>query len=181
MSTIGSDAIQKTVEDLKACLGSALIIGGLAVIHHGYERYTNDVDILYAHADGSILKRLSAKFKCVQKAKNGWHKLAHRKTGVRLELIPEGDLTTYGFIPGPHFFGSDNGFLPLWGLIWLKLVSRRAKDQADVVELAKIRMNDVLAARSKLPDELLDCFDELIATAKREIENDPNNGPAEAE
>lgn len=173
MQTPNSDSLQRALNDLKPCLGSALVIGGLAVIHHGYERSTTDLDILYAHADGTILKRLSKSFKVVTKAKNGWHKFQHRATGVRLELIPEGGLTTYGFIPGPHFFGSDNGFLPLWGLIWLKLVSGRMKDEADIVELARVRMDEVIHGGRKLPSELRERFDALIERAKREIENDP--------
>ena len=176
MKTIGSAGIQKTVDDLKPCLGSALVIGGLAVIHHGYERYTKDVDILYAHADGTILKRLSKNFKRVNRVSNGWHHLEHRKTKVRLELIPEGGLTTYGFIPGPHFFGSDDGYLPLWGLIWLKLVSGRIQDDADIAMLAKIRMADVAAARQKLPSELLERFDALIARAKLDLKNEAKIG-----
>jgi|ERR1043165_8428852 hypothetical protein len=181
MYTLGSEEIRKAVDDLKPCLGSALVAGGLAVMHHGYERYTNDVDILYAYSDSDILKRLSSKFKRVKKAKSGWHKFEHRKTGVRLELVPEGVLTTYGIIPGPHLFESDNGFLPLWGLVWLKLVSGRAKDDADITELAHRRLNDVIATRQKLPSELHERFDALIARTKREIETDPNNGPAEDE
>jgi hypothetical protein len=94
-------------------------------------------------------------------------------------LIPEGGLTTYGFIPGPHLFSSDNGFLPLWGLVWLKLVSGRAKDDADVIELARRRFEDVAVTRQKIPSELYERFDALIARAKQEMANDPNNSEAE--
>ena len=181
MDAPGSNEMQKVLTDLKPVLGSALVIGGLAVIHHGYRRSTDDADILYANSDDTILKRLSDKFKLVKKAKNGWHRFEHKVTGIRLELIPEGGLTTYGFIPGPRFFGSDRGFLPLWGLLWLKLVSGRGKDEADIMELARAGMEGVLAAREKLPEEFFARFDALIARVKLEIENDPSNAPDEDE
>jgi hypothetical protein len=173
MDSIGSDAVENVLSDLKPLLGSALVIGGLAVNYHGYKRYTDDADILYAAADGTILKRLSKKFKLVKKGKSGWHGFEHKATKVRLELVPEGGLTTYGFIPGPHFFGGDNGFLPLLGLVWLKLVAGRLKDDADIAELAKRRFDDVAATREKLPTELLERFDALMARVQRELKSDP--------
>ncbi len=181
LTTPSSNDVQKVLEDLKPILGSAIVIGGLAVIHHGYVRATDDADILYAHADVTIFKRLAEKFKVGKKAKNGWHKFEHKATKVRLELIPEGGLTTYGFIPGPHFFGSDNGFLPLWGVMWLKLVSGRAKDEADIIELAVRRLEDVKATRSKLPPEFLERFDAMIVRAKAQIASDPYKDQEDAD
>src|SRR5262249_20745987 len=107
VNTPDGERIEATLQDLRTVQGPALIIGGLAVIHYGYERSTQDVDILYSQSDGGILKRLRPHFKIVLKAKNGWHHLEHKTTGVRLELIPEGGLTTYGFIPGPATVGGD--------------------------------------------------------------------------
>src|SRR5262245_20207302 len=107
--TPDSKAMGEALEDLRKVQGEALIVGGIAVIHYGYARSTTDVDLLYAHVDGKILERLKPFFKIVLKAKNGWHHLAHRKTGVRLELIPEAGLTTYGFIPGPKSVGGKDG------------------------------------------------------------------------
>lgn len=174
MQTPGAADIVRTLDDLRKAQGPALVIGGLAVIHHGYRRLTEDVDILYAHEDGGVLKRLRPAFKVVLKAKNGWHQLEHRETGVRLELIPEGGVTTYGFIPGPDAVGGEEGFVSLFGLVWLKLVSGRAKDDADVVELAKSRMKELAALRGRLPGELHGRFDDIVARAKREMENDPH-------
>ena len=173
MTAPSSNDLEKLLHDLKPVLGSALVIGGLAVIYHGYVRSTDDADILYAHADAGIFKRLSKHFKLIKKGRSGWHQFEHKATKLRLELIPEGGLTTYGFIPGPHFFGSDNGFLPLLGVMWLKLVSRRPKDEADIVELAVRRMGDVEATRAKLPGELVERFDALIALAKAQILTNP--------
>src|SRR5439155_1887753 len=91
VKTPAPEALLATVTDLKKVLGDALIIGGLAVGHHGHERVTEDVDILYPnYAEHDLLRVLSKSFKIVIKAKSGWHQLEHRKTKVRLELVPEG-------------------------------------------------------------------------------------------
>ncbi|MGD0089976.1 MAG: hypothetical protein ABSE73_08655 [Planctomycetota bacterium] len=173
----GPEKMAAATEDLHKVQGSALLIGGLAVIHYGYRRLTNDIDILYAHADGKILERLKPDFKIVLKAKNGWHHLQHRKTGVRLKLIPEGGLTTYGFIPGPKTAGGEGAYISLFGLVWLKLVSRRSKDFTDIVELAKVRHAELAALQDKLHEDLRGNFAELLAQAKREKENDPGRLP----
>jgi len=177
MKVPSSKALSETLGDFKKVQGKALLAGGIAVIHYGYERSTSDIDALYAHIDGGILKRLDADFKVVLRAENGWHHLQHRKTGVRLELIPEGGLTTYGFIPGPKLAGGKNGIVSLSGLIWMKLVSGRSKDDADVIEVAKVRMAKVEACRAKIPAELHERFDALIARAKRELAFDPSRNP----
>ncbi len=167
-------SLTKTIEDLGKVQGSALIVGGVAVIHYGYERSTTDVDILYAHADGKILERLKEYFKIVLKAKNGWHHLEHRRTGVRLELIPEGGLTTYGFIPGPKLVGGTDHVISLHGLVWLKLVSGRMKDLADLETLARVRMSDMRSICAMLPPELQERYDQLLTQTKKGMENDPS-------
>lgn len=180
MKTVGSDGMQKLLADLKPRLGGSLVCGGLAVVHHGYERYTKDADILYAYRnEANILRGLADKFKLIKKSKVGWHHFEHRETKIHLELVPEGILTNFGIIPGPHLFQSEDGFLPLWGLVWLKLVSGRAQDEADIVTLAKIRPADFPEMRSKLPSEYWERFDALMVRAQFERENDPNNSAAE--
>jgi hypothetical protein len=177
IETPPGDAMEAALQDLRPFLGSAPIIGGLAVIHHGYERSTIDIDVLYARSDARILERLRPTFKLVFRAGNGWHHLEHCKTSVRLDLVPEGGLTTCGSIPGPRLVGRDGLYVALAGLIWLKIVAGRSKDDADVVELAKARMAEVAAARAKLPPELHERFDALIARAKKELEHDPHRLP----
>ena len=175
MQTPDSATISKALADFRAVQDKALIIGGIAVIHYGLERSTKDIDALYFDWDeAGILKRLDEKFKRVNNATNGWHHFQHRETDVRLELIPEGGLTTYGFIPSPKAVGGVDGYISLSGLVWLKLVSRRPRDEADISDLALIRMSDVEACRVHIPTELHECFDAIIARTKQIIANDPN-------
>ncbi|MGD0089978.1 MAG: hypothetical protein ABSE73_08665 [Planctomycetota bacterium] len=174
MNTPSSEDLKQTLEDFGKVQGSALVVGGMAVIHYGYERSTKDIDALYAYADSDILERLKPNFKLTRKSPIGWHHLEHRKTGVRLELIPEGVLGTYGFIPGPKAVGGENGFISLYGLVWLKLISWRLNDRADLDILAKARTSEFAALREKLHPEMLERFDEIIAGAKRDMEFDPH-------
>ncbi|MCZ7648541.1 MAG: hypothetical protein M5U26_25325 [Planctomycetota bacterium] len=174
MNMPSSQAMDEALADLREVQGDALLIGGLAVGYYGHERGTKDIDILYSNLDGEILKRLSKHFKVVRNAPNGWHHLEHKKNGVRLELIPEGGLTTYGFIPSPYTVGGRDGFISLWGLVWLKMVSGRSQDMADLVNLAKKHLDSMLALRDRLPSELHERFDEVCRQAKLELGSDPN-------
>lgn len=173
--TPSSANLAATLSDVSKILGSAVVIGGMAVIHHGYERNTQDIDILYANADeADLLRRLKKDFKTVVKAKSGWHHLEHRKTKVRLELIPEGGLGTYGFIPGPRTAGRDGGFISLHGLIWLKLISARLQDVADIGILAKQRMEKMRQMIDSIPPEYHDRYREILAQAQHELDTDPD-------
>ena len=168
------EAILKTVTDAKKVLGDALFIGGIAVGHHGHERTTEDVDILYPnYSEHEFLRALQKDFKIVIKAESGWHQLEHRKTKVRVELIPEGGLGTYGFIPGPKTVGGKDGFISLLGLAWLKLVSARSQDIADLVNLAQKQMRGMHALTAKLPPELRERFQAVLTQAQFEMDNDP--------
>jgi hypothetical protein len=175
INTPSSEDLQKTLADLSPVLGSALVIGGMAIVHHGYERSTKDIDILYANRDeADLLRRLKKCFKIVRKAQSGWHHFEHKKTKVRLELIPEGGLTHYVFIPGPKTVGGKNGFISLLGLVWLKLVSGRLQDTGDLGVLAKLHLPRMREVADKLPIELRDRFNEILAQAQRELDSDPN-------
>ena len=175
VDTPSSQNLEHTFQDVSKALGSALVVGGMAVIHHGYERGTQDVDIIYFnHDEADILRRLKKEFKVVTKAKSGWHHLQHRKTKVRLELIPEGGLGTYGFIPSPKVLGSDGGFVSLRGLIWLKLIAGRMQDLADIVILAKQRMKVLRGVKRELPPEFHARYEELLVQAQRELDTDPD-------
>jgi hypothetical protein len=62
-------------------------------------------------------------------------------------------------------------------LAWLKLVAGRAKDDADLVELMKVRAADTKAILPKLHPELQYRYAALLARARMEIENDPSGRP----
>ena len=59
------------------------------------------------------------------------------------------------------------------------LVSGRGKDDVDIMELAKIRANEMQELAASLPEELRARYAELLSRARHELETDPNfvDGP----
>jgi hypothetical protein len=102
-----------------------VIIGGLAVQRYGYRRFTEDIDILISRRDYDRLVEDG-------KIKFGQLKV---KPGIQIDVLTEGKDDN----PDPEFVRDGNSYWPtLEGLIYLKLLSGRKKDEADVVELIKV-------------------------------------------
>ena len=171
----GAGRMEQTLQDLRPLQGTALIVGGVAVIRHKYVRTTEAIDLLYARADADIVARLLTHFNTEQEPRAGWHQLQHNATGVRLKLVPEGWAASHGIIPGPRQLDGTRGFVSYAGLIWLKLIAGRMRDFADLVELAKRGMTRAEAVCKKLNPELQPKYREVLAQARKEMENDPHN------
>jgi hypothetical protein len=129
-----------------------VVIGGLAVNHHGYMRVTADVDILVSREDAvSLYRRLTSEV--------GWkrHAEGFKNTivDVGLDICVEGDRTAPGSaeqFPAPAELKTVRVRpLPvpaLAELIALKVMSGRARDDADVVELLKRHRPRMLTLRT---------------------------------
>src|SRR5262249_7128329 len=106
------------------------IVGGLAAIHHGYERFTKDIDIVIGRSHLDPLIRVAPQYgiKVIWRDPHGWHKL--RYGGVDIEVVPEGGVprkdapTT---IPGVRQLGVQQGarYANLPGWMETKLASDR--------------------------------------------------------
>src|SRR5216684_1542648 len=88
------------------------IVGGLAAIHHGYERFTRDIDVVVRSGNLDILTRVAPHYgiKVIWKDPAGWHKL--QCEGVPIDVVPEGrkprkDAPTT--IPSPEQLGVRDG------------------------------------------------------------------------
>src|SRR5256714_12594166 len=88
------------------------IVGGLAAIHYGYERFTKDIDVVVRSGNLDILARVAPHYgiKVIWKDPDGWHKL--QCEGVSIDVVPEGrkprkDAPTA--IPGPEQLGVRQG------------------------------------------------------------------------
>ncbi len=148
-------------------------VGGLAVVHHGYARTTEDVDVL-VESDGPARLRpsLAARgFEAVGEAR-----LRHIATGVRVDLLVAGSpmpRVGSGTYPSPASLKAsprDPGIVGLSGLFALKLRARRHQDLADIVALLKaldeVRYTEVEAEfdpelRPALADLRRDALEEL--------------------
>jgi hypothetical protein len=129
-----------------------LVIGGLAVNHHGYARFTADVDLLVSRAEApSLLRRF--------RQQPGWRR--HRE-GFKNTVLDVGvDVCVEGEKTSPHSAESfpapaDLRSVPvsplpvpeLSELIALKVMSGRARDDADVVELLKRHRRRIPSVRT---------------------------------
>jgi len=138
-----------------------VIVGGLAVQYHGYRRMTEDIDILISKADYDRLVEDG-------KIKFGQLKI---KPGIQIDVISEGKDNN----PSPEFIRDEDTYWPtLEGLIYHKLLFRRMKDKADIVELLKANeMTEDLYNRTinLLSNEMIPSFEELWLRAEEELKN----------
>src|SRR6266576_4623025 len=84
------------------------IVGGLAAIHHGYERFTMDIDVVVRSGNLDVLARVAPQYgiKVIWNDPEGWHKL--QCEGVPVDIVPEGRKPRKdapAVIPGPERLG----------------------------------------------------------------------------
>lgn len=161
------------------------IIGGLGAIYHGYERNTDDLDIVVSEKHLDAIVRLAPKYgiKVIWHAPDKWHKLEYE--GFRIDVVPEGgkprkDAPTT--IPSPKQLGVREGveYAVLSGWIETKLGSNRAQDRADVIQVMKKTDARVLAGVRKHLDKVhqlyVHRYDELLDMAREEMEQEEERG-----
>src|SRR5438093_4347107 len=119
------------------------IVGGLAAIHHGYERFTKDIDVVVRSGNLDVLTRLAPQYgiKLIWNDPDGWHKL--QCEGVPVDVVPEGRKPRKdapAAIPTPEQLGvrEGAGYADLAGWMETKLGSYRVQDRADVVQVIKV-------------------------------------------
>jgi hypothetical protein len=146
-------AVRKLLADAG---GEYRIVGGLAVIHHGYRRTTEDIDLLIDGATLARLDELAAGF-----ARLGPRKLRHEATEVDVDLLVAGDpmpRATDRAYPAPGDVAGSAGapdVIALPNLLELKLRAARHQDMADVVQLLKQRSEaEYLALEAALGSDL---------------------------
>src|ERR1700692_4855517 len=119
------------------------IVGGLAAIHHGYERFTKDIDVVVRSGNLDILTRVAPQYgiKVIWNDPEGWHKL--QCEDVPIDVVPEGRKARKdapAAIPGPEQLGvrEGAGYAGIAGWMETKLGSYRVQDRADVVQVIKV-------------------------------------------
>lgn len=134
-----------------------VIVGGMAVQYYGYRRMTEDIDIL-------ISKEAYQKLEEDGKIKFGQLKI---KPGIQIDVLTEGKDGN----PDPEKIRELNSYYPtIEGLIYMKLISGRMKDQADIVELLKIHNEKETYSKviHFIPEELREDFENLKEVAENE-------------
>lgn len=141
----------RVIRDLERLLSAtqspAVVAGGWAVWRHGYAgRVTEDVDVVVP-ADRLQFLQAAAElcgFTYLSPPDGRWPKLHHRETNIEVDFLPESQFPGTPARPAPVPIGHPRRylaqvgslrFIPLSGLIELKLGAGRAKDVADIIEL----------------------------------------------
>jgi hypothetical protein len=148
-----------------------LIVGGIAVQEHGYERVTTDVDIVVpdaAEAVEFLTADLSSPFKRIAE-----DRVEDARNGVKVDLLPAGYVLKDGCkvpFPQPREVSDLPQVVSVEQLISLKLDSfagsplKRARDKGDVVELIqRARLPRDLAVALPMRDLYLEIWDGLKA------------------
>lgn len=163
------DAVKAVAKAIRSVPGAyACFIGGLAVQHHGYNRWTDDVDVVVDTAHfGEILNHLrAAGFVITQQ----WT-LQNRETGAKLDLLREGVTLKNARFPLPHpsEMGPNTGYARLPWLLRLKLDAHRREDLADIVRIMRSHLDQAEAIAAELPEVFRKEFLELTEEARREM------------
>jgi hypothetical protein len=125
---------------LEAAGVDCCVVEGLAVVHHGYHRFTEDVDLLVEAGGSAALDPHLAAHGFSREAPD---RIRHDDSGVRVDLLEAGQPMPR---PGSPAYPSlaeigrsdgDEPFVSLAGLVRLKLHARRKQDEADIVALLK--------------------------------------------
>ena len=153
------------------------LVGGVAVLHHGYVRATRDLDLLLSRSDLPRLEPLLDRHGFARTAANRLH---HRSSGVDVDLLFAGEARPRPGTPpypSPLELGRsarEPDVVDLPALLDLKLTAARHQDLADVVALLKaLDEAGYLAAEAALRSELRpelarlrrDALDELALDA----------------
>jgi hypothetical protein len=121
-----------------------LIVGGIAVVHHGYLRTTEDIDVLIDAESLALLAERAAAHGFVVQSRT---RLRHVASGVRVDLLVGGEpmprpgSPRYPLPDRARSSPSDEAIADLALLCELKLHAHRHRDRADVVELLQ-RLNE---------------------------------------
>jgi len=161
------------------------IVGGLAAIHHGYERFTKDIDVVVRSRNLDIFLRVAPQYgiKIIWADPEGWHKL--QCEGVPIDVVPEGrkprkDAPTT--IPAPDELGVREGadYAGLAGWMETKLGSYRVQDRADIVQVLKVTspagLRKIRKHLSSVHATYLQRMEELLTTANDEKEQERERG-----
>ena len=182
----GKGPVHQTMRRVVRLLDKAripyVIIGGMALQVHGYERMTKDVDVLLTRPGFDEFRRLYVP-KYFEPVPGFSRRFVDRKNQRGVDILLTGLYPGRGK-PGPIAFPDPERvrqqiksvqYLELVPLIELKLAARRHRDFADVVEL--IRYNNLDESfLDRLHQSVRQDFIECLEEKRREDEYQLRNG-----
>jgi hypothetical protein len=161
------------------------IVGGLAAIHHGYERFTKDIDVVVQSGDLDILTRVAPatglKLSGMTR-KGGTNCNAKGSPLMSFPRVASPETTRLPSSPAPSNWGGREGagYAGIAGWMETKVGSYRVQDRADSVQVIKATTSaTLLRIRRRLGKAhaiYLGRFDELLEAAKEEKEQERERG-----
>lgn len=149
------------------------LVGGIAVIHHGYVRATRDLDVLVSARGANELDALLPDFGFVRESRT---RLRHVQTNVTVDLLIGGDRNPRPAqppYPEPASLPAssrDPEMVGLAGLVELKLAAGRMQDQADIVALLKLTSEaEYIALEAAMPARFRPTLLHLWDEAQQEL------------
>jgi hypothetical protein len=169
-------AVEVALAELRKLLGRValdyVLVGGLAVIHHGYVRATRDIDLLVDRDEIARIEPLLAEGGFERTSPQ---RLRHGASGVDVDLLFAGDSIPPRErvrFPSPASVGRsarEGDVVDLPDLVALKLQAGRHQDVADVVGLLqKLDEGEYLRLEAALGAELRPRLFELRTDALEE-------------
>jgi len=174
--------VVKALDHLLEVVGcEAVVGGGWAVWRHGFHgRLTQDIDIALAadRVDEFLRAASVGGFDVLPQQPGRWPKVLHRETGIKVDLLPEGQrLGTPAHpapttLPHPSAVGARGHvlrYMTLAALIELKLGAGRGRDESDVIELIRANPEQITELRQHLAAVHADyavAFDRLAERAR---------------
>lgn len=186
----GKDLTLRVLREEAERLGIPLVvIGGVAVIRHGYERTTKDRDLLVSYRHAKKLGEHLWDHPEWERLEIREYAFVYRPTGVQVDFLVGRDLMTLG---QPYYFPEPDEVektmqveqIPVVGLhdlLYFKLLAGRMQDLADLMQLVKLHLNEiqperVLSRLDPLDEERKNRFLEILANAPKEIANERRLG-----
>lgn len=186
----GKDLTLRVLREEAEKLGIPLVVvGGVAVILHGYERTTKDRDVLVSYRHAKKLGEHLWDHPDWDRLEIREYAFVYRPTGIGVDFLVGRDLMAFGF---PYYFPEPSEVeqvghveqIPLIGmhdLLYFKLLAGRMQDLADIMQLVKLHLDDIEPDRvlSKLDPQDKDRknkFLEILANAPKEIANERRLG-----
>lgn len=190
-----SSGIDPTIAALRTQADSVgvafLLVGGVAVIMHGYRRTTEDRDIFISYKHANTLADRLMDDSDWERLEIRQYAFLHRPTGVTVDFLVSRDLIQMGrpyYFPdfeaaevAPHLRVEGVPVIGLHDLLFFKLMAGRMQDLADIMELCKCHLDVVDAQRvvgalEREDDDLRQTFLDILKKAPIEIANERRLG-----
>jgi hypothetical protein len=186
----GTDTTLRALKGEADKLGVSLVaVGGVAVIRHGYERTTKDRDVLVSYKHAKKLGTHLWDHTDWERLEIAEYAFVYRPTGVKVDFLVGRDLMTLG---QPYYFPEPDEVekvspieqIPVVGLhdlLYFKLLAGRMQDLADMMQLIKLHLNEIVAERilsrlDPLDEERKANFLEILRDAPKEIADERRLG-----